>query len=58
MKAKRIYATMAVIGFLLILGTAGASDLDNISLPQAMVQAVIGLVLFATGVIRGRAYEK
>jgi len=45
---------MAFWGFMLILGTAGASDLGNITTGQAMFQSLIGLALFAVGVVFAR----
>ena len=43
---------MAILGFLLMLGTAGASDLGAISLTRLVVQELIGLILFAVGLYR------
>ena len=41
----------AIIGALLLLGTAGASDAGNIGLGQTLLQLVIGVVLLAGGVL-------
>ena len=43
---------MAILGFLLMLGTAGASDLGAISLTRLIVQELIGLNLFTAGLYR------
>ena len=43
---------MAILGFLLMLGTAGASDLGAISLTRLIVQELIGLILFTAGLYR------
>lgn len=40
-----------LIGFLLILGTAGASDMDNITVSQALMQSIIGLAAAAVGIV-------
>ena len=41
--ARGIGSILAAVGFICILGTAGASDLGNISLVQTVVQAAISL---------------
>lgn len=40
---------MLVAGIIVILGTAGASDLGTISIGQTLFQAVFGLILFVAG---------
>ena len=40
---------IAALGFLLVLGTAGASDCDLIPMSQILRQGCIGLVIFAGG---------
>lgn len=47
--ARGIGSILAAVGFICILGTAGASDLGNISLVQTVVQAVISLGVSALG---------
>lgn len=36
-----------VLGLLLMIGTAGARDFDQISLRQAVIQSLLGLGMFA-----------
>lgn len=43
---------VAALGFLLILGTAGASDYDLIPMSQILRQGCIGLGMFAGGLCR------
>lgn len=42
---NRVKIILMTIGFLIILGTAGASDLNSISFEQLMIQISIGLML-------------
>ena len=46
---RRISAGVAVLGFFLVLGTAGASDLDMIPLSQILIQSAIGMVMLCLG---------
>jgi hypothetical protein len=48
---KYICALLFVVGFAIIFGTAGASDLNNISMNQIVTQVLIGLVLFVGGFV-------
>ena len=42
----------AVVGFLIMAGTAGASDVDvTMSMTQIMLQALIGVAIFARGIL-------
>ena len=50
MKSNIGYVIVA-IGFLLMLGTAGASDIDLISFGQIVIQSIIGLCLMAMGLL-------
>lgn len=50
---KKIYAVVSILGLLLVIGTAGASDLDSISLGQALMQSVIGMSAFIGGIVGG-----
>ena len=49
--AKAIGIAFILIGFIFMLGTAGASDLGNISLIQTIVQAAISLGVVALGLV-------
>ena len=44
---KRILGTVCVLGLVLMLGTAGASDCDSITFGRIIIQSVIGLTMFA-----------
>ena len=44
---------IAVLGFLLVLGTAGASDCDLIPMSKILRQGCIGLGMFAGGLWLG-----
>ncbi len=48
-RVQRIFRVIALLGFLLIIGTAGASDCDQIEFPQMMVQSFVGLLMMACG---------
>lgn len=56
-KTKRIWrtacGTVAFLGFMLMLGTAGSSDLDLIPFSQILIQSGIGLAMFAGGLWLG-----
>jgi hypothetical protein len=42
----------AVVGFLIMAGTAGASDMDvTMPMSQIIIQALIGVVIFAFGML-------
>lgn len=42
---KTIFLILAIIGFLIVVGTVGAYENDTISNKQYIVQSVIGLIL-------------
>lgn len=50
---KKIYAVVSILGLLLVIGTAGATDLDTISLGQAFLQSVLGMAGFIGGIVGG-----
>lgn len=43
---KPIFGIICCFGFILMIGTVGASDCENISLGRAIIQASIGLAMF------------
>lgn len=45
---RAIWATLLIVGLLLVLGTAGASDNDAISDRQLSIQLVSGVVAVGT----------
>lgn len=48
---KTISTVLAILGFLIILGTAGAYENDTISNKQYIVQSVVGLILVAIPIV-------
>ena len=52
-RARNIARTISVLGFLLMLGTAGASDLNAIPLKQIIIQTSIGLLMWVGGAWKG-----
>lgn len=48
---KRFFIMFTVLGFLLILGTAGSSDMGLISFRETAVRSAIGLIMMAVGVL-------
>ena len=56
-RARNIALTISVLGFLLMLGTAGASDLDAIPLKQIIIQTSIGLLMWVGGAWKGGLFK-
>lgn len=56
-RARNIARTISVLGFLLVLGTAGASDLNAIPLKQIIIQISIGLLMWAGGAWKGGLFK-
>ena len=56
-RARNIALTISVLGFLLMLGTAGASDLDAIPLKQIIIQISIGLLMWVGGAWKGGLFK-
>lgn len=48
---KAIRTTAIISGIFLLLGTAGASDLNNITFSQMLYQVFISLLLFGTAYV-------
>ena len=48
---KYLGAALMVLGFVVTLGTAGASDQGAITFGQTVVQALAGMVVFGAGVL-------
>lgn len=49
-----ISGVVMTVGFTVIAGTAGASDLNTISLGTAILNSMIGLIIIAGGFMLGR----
>ena len=56
-RARNIARTISVLGFLLMLGTAGASDLNEIPLKQIIIQISIGLLMWVGGAWKGGLFK-
>lgn len=56
-RARNIARTISVLGFLLMLGTAGASDLNVIPLKQIIIQISIGLLMWVGGAWKGGLFK-
>lgn len=56
-RALKIARTISVLGFLLMLGTAGASDLNAIPLKQIIIQISIGLLMWVGGAWKGGLFK-
>lgn len=48
---KFLCGVVSMAGFILILGTAGASDLESIPMDQVLTQSLVGLALLVLGFI-------
>ena len=51
---RKLFGSFMLVGFLILLGSAGASDLNAIDFTTAMVYGLIGLGLMFVG---GRGLE-
>ena len=47
---KKLCAVIAIIGLLMVIGSAGSLDLDRISLGQCILQSIGGMGLFIIGI--------
>ena len=52
-----VFAILGVIGFVFLLGTAGASDLGSITVRQLATRLVIGLICILVAVV-GQTLEE
>lgn len=55
--AKVIFAACIIVGCLLILGSAGALEHDNISILQFVVQELIGFGLFGVAYLVCKVHD-
>lgn len=54
---KHICRIMFVIGLLMLIGTAGSSDMDMIGRSQEAFQMISGLLLVVTGFFGGKLWQ-
>jgi hypothetical protein len=50
-KVKYLAAVIGILGLVIMLGSVGALELDEISFARGAVQCVIGLVMFCGGTL-------
>jgi hypothetical protein len=48
--ASTIFGGLTLVGFLFLLGTAGASDCDSIGITQIVTQGLVGVFMMGLGV--------
>ena len=46
---KNVCKILMIVGAIIVIGTAGASDLDLITFNQMIIRALIGSLIFAIG---------
>lgn len=54
---KRLFIALGVIGFFVLLGTAGASDTGSLERNQILVRSAVGLAMLLTGYLGVRFDE-
>lgn len=54
---KTIYLILGTVGFIFLLGTAGASDLGNITLLQLATRLVAGMLCIIIAVLGQKSEE-
>ncbi|MDF2984920.1 MAG: hypothetical protein K0R50_430 [Eubacterium sp.] len=50
---QRICGVISFMGFMLVLGTVGAMENNNIAFTQSIIHSAIGLVMFGGGAYAG-----
>lgn len=48
-RIRHLFQAICILGFVMMLGTAGASDAEQIGLMQSIVQGGAGLMMFVGG---------
>lgn len=48
---KRFFIGLMILGFVILFGTAGASDVGNITLYQVCMQAIASVIFLFTGML-------
>ena len=54
---KKLCGAIFLIGMLILLGTAGASDMEMISRSSETVRLVIGMAMVIVGFVKGRLWD-
>ena len=55
---KTLFECVVSVGLFIIIGAAGSTDINTISLTQAMLTVILGLVIIFIGVIGCKAAKK
>ena len=55
---KTLFECVVSVGLFIIIGAAGSTDINTISLTQAMLTVILGLVIIFIGVIGCKAVKK
>ena len=55
---NRFFECIVSVGLFLIIGAAGSTDLNTISLTQTMLTIILGLVIICIGIIGCKAAKK
>jgi len=55
---KKVYATLAIICMIILIGTAGANDLETISIGHAVIQGTLSLAGFYVFAKQAGAFER
>lgn len=53
-----LFQCIVSVGLFIIIGAAGSTDLNTISLTQAILTIILGLVIMGIGLIGCKATEK
>ena len=48
---NKVFGCVVVIGFIMLLGTAGASDMDKIDFGTVLIQSLISVLMVIVGLI-------
>ena len=49
--ARRTSGTISIVGFTIMLGTAGTSDFTSAPFEQILTQSIVGLIMFVAGFV-------
>lgn len=54
---KKLFRGIMIIGMMVIIGTAGSSDMGIITASQENIRIIIGLLLIVIGISKGEITE-
>ena len=55
---KTLFNSLTLFGIILLLGTAGGSDLENFTLGQTVMYCIVSVILIAVGKCGAGKYQK